>query len=133
MPQRSRRLNHQDQANRSERATGNHEAGNSLHVPGVFPPRRLSPQFPRQLTQSNSRSRIGRQQKEEGMEKAVKVMGSTTTRVNSTIEASHPSPHNLPGVTDTYAHLTSACRPTIKRLRLLLAADAGRYALLIKQ
>ena len=129
MPQRSRRLNHRDQANRSEGATGNNEVGNSLHVPGVFPPRRLSPQFPRQLTQSNSRSRIGRQQKEEGMEKAVKVMGSTPTKVNSTIEASHSSPLNLPGVTDTYAHLTSACSPTASRLRRLSAADARRYVL----
>ena len=63
------------------------------------------------------------------MEKAVKVMGSTTTKVNSTIEASHSSPHNLPGVTDTYAHLTSACSPTSKGLRPFPAADARRYAI----
>ena len=60
------------------------------------------------------------------MEKAVKVMGSTTIKANSTIGALHSSPHNLPGVTDTYAHLTSACSPTTSRLRRSVAADAGR-------
>ena len=82
--------------------------------------------FPWPLTSPNSSTRIGRQRKEKGLEKVVRAMGSTTSKASSEIGASYSSRHIVSRVNEKSAPLTSACSPTIKRLRLLLAADAGR-------
>ena len=61
------------------------------------------------------------------MEKAVKVMGFKTIKVNSGMGTSLSCLGLLPKVTNNSAPLTSACRAISKRLRLLSTPDAGRY------